>query len=149
MKTSPRILCALATLALLSGCVSAKQIEPVPSEPLTLTVGKFFSITKTKPWYKISCKITVAPAKGDVKVRRGSTVAWVMGNDCDDAADVRLRFFRKGRGKATEEYPIKFEPMRNNVLYGTVIDDGGTEEATYEYTAIVGRHQKDPEIIVF
>jgi hypothetical protein len=143
-------LASLALAAAVSGCSSVIVKPQPPAKPVSVTAARFFAVVKQKGALGIGCKIVVAPDKQEarIKVQRDSMVAWVLGNDCDEADTLQLKFYVKGKGKTTEVSPIDFESFENGVLRGKVKNEG-TGEIRYQYTVIVGDHQKDPEIIVF
>ena len=125
--------------------------KPPARKSVTVTATKFFSVTKKKSLGH--CKIDVAPAKGDnVRVTRGDEVAWILGNDCDNALDLTLTFFPKEERKQGDGFPlITFSPVEDGVLKGKVndIDMQGREYRVFKYRIRVGNHTKDPEIIIF
>ncbi len=129
------------------GCAARQAAVPPPSKPVTVTAAKWFTVNKVRGFLGIGCKIDVKPdTQPDlVRVARGSEVAWVMVNVCDDAADLKLTFYLKGTNAPVQ--PIEFQAIENGVLKGRVKADA--TPTTYKYDVGIGRHNKDPEIIIF
>jgi hypothetical protein len=116
-----------------------------PPKPVALSVQKWFSVDKHEPWYG-GCSVRVTPEKKPnlVRIARGWEVAWLVTNECDEAMDLTLTFERNGQ---PVESPITFDTIVNGVLRGVVKSDA--ELGRYKYTAKVGEHSKDPDIIIF
>jgi hypothetical protein len=152
MRTLPRgAATAIATLLTLAGCSQhlPPSGAPTPPKAESVTAQKWFSVDKHNPWYW-SCLIRVTPDKGGAThLTRGMQVAWVLVNDCDDSSDLELRFFRNGQ---PVDSPITFEPVANGVLRGVVkadLPDVPPTGLRFKYSARSGRHNKDPEIVIF
>ena len=127
----------------------APSVAPTPPAAVTVTTQKWFSVAKERPWHG-GCRIRITPEAGpNTHLRSGEEVAWLLVNDCDNAADLRLEFFRNGKPVAS---PITFEAVANGVLKGRVNPIVVTPEqpwVRFKYTVIVGDHRKDPEIVIF
>jgi hypothetical protein len=145
-KASPICVIVLSAAALTTCAKGGPVVAKFP-EKGTVISQKWFSVDKHDPWYW-GCLVRVTPSHGPAThLKPNMEVAWVLTNECDDSADLVLTFFRDGKVAS----PIRFEPIVNGVLKGTVnqIDGLTPNGVRFKYSAQSGQHRKDPEIVIF
>ena len=143
---------ALFGMLFAAGC-GIRQLPPAsalpPGAEVAITANKWFSVVKEKKLFG-GCRIDVSPEKGRqdvVGVKRGWMVAWLLINTCDPAPTLVLTFEDERGNSVKSEDLFDSLTMSGNVLTGRVKDTAPF--GTYKYTATIGSHRKDPEIVIF
>jgi hypothetical protein len=136
---------------MMAGCSAATlqpRQQPVPKK---LDVDKWFAVIVDKAGN--GCAITVQPAdanEGNVAVKPGWKVGWVLINRCNTVQAMELEFEFKSTRQPKR--PLTFDAFKDSALVGKVKKSvfGGCHEdapcGEYKYKVTVGRDTLDPDI---
>jgi hypothetical protein len=152
MRTLCRVVGLCVYLALLAAC--AKLAPPAGGgpapQPVSVNAQKYFTISVTDAFFG-GCKVEVRPDKkpGKVRLDPKMRVAWIAANECSEEVGVELMQFKQGN-RTLQAEDIFDDIVRTDYTWtGTVKEDTKEILGRWKYTAGVGTHMKDPDIIIF
>ena len=152
-----RYLLAMSVLAVTmsaSGAAMMQASKPTPRqtpEPKKVDVDKWFAVVVDKVGE--TCVLSVHPAdasQGNVAVKPGWKVGWLLINRCNTEQSMRLDFVYKPDGLPRQ--PVTFEVFGSSALVGKIkkkFFGGCPDEAPcgeYKYHVTVGSLKLDPDI---